>query len=161
LSNLDFINDPSVRSTVAIDYQILKSIDAEMPPIEIIQKYVQTGLWGKGFDKDVKKIIDSYRFPGVCEILSKYYEENDVPNIPRYFLYRSYSELSEQLHGNFLMERVDPDHSGKYRIVAFLILLALKFLKAVSKKTHSEREIDPLLEEFERFRADYLKLWRS
>jgi hypothetical protein len=160
LSGLDFIKDPSVRGTVAIDYQILKSIGAEMPPIEIIQKYVQAKLWGRGFNKDIKKIVDSYRFPGVREILSKYYEEKDIPIIPRYFLYKSYSELSEQLHGNYLMERVDPDHSGKYRVVAFLILLALKFLKAVSKKTNSEREIDPLIEEFERFRADYLKLWR-
>lgn len=106
------------------------------------------------------KMVDPYNFPGVRQILNKYHKEKEVPNIPKYFLHKYYSELSEQLHGNYLMERVNPDHNGKYRVVAFLILLTLKFLKTVSKKTNSEHEIDPLIEEFKRFSAEYLKLWR-
>ena len=112
LSNIDFVNNPSLKKMVAIDYQILESIGAQMLPIETIRKYVQASLFEKRLGKEFKKILDLYSFPSVRKILSDYYEEKDAPIIPRYVLYKSYSELSEQLHGNYLMERVVPRQSG-------------------------------------------------
>ena len=45
-------------------------------------------------------------------------------------------------------------------MAALLILFSLKFLKAVGMKTNSEKRSDLLIAEFERFRPDYLELWR-
>ena len=160
LSDIRIINDMDVKKTLELDYNILKAIGIEMPPIKSIHKNVQSRLRGEGFDNNLMKKVDQNKFPSVRQILDKYHNEREAPNIPKYFLHLYYSQLSEQLHGNFLMERVNPDHDSKYRLVVFLILFTIKFLKTISKKTHSESRIDPLIEEFEGFRSEYLKLWR-
>jgi hypothetical protein len=159
-SNPDFIRDPQIISTIKLDTQILKSIGVVLPPIDAIRKYVHAKLRGEKYDKNVHKIVEALRFPSVQKALDHHYIEDEFPRVPKHFLKWSYSGLSEQFHGNFLMESVDPDNNSKYRIIAFLILLALRFLKAMNRKTNSIDEIEILMNEFMGFSSDYLKLWR-
>lgn len=161
LSNPNLARYPEVKNTIRIDYSILRFLRAEIPPINVIRKNVQAWLKGDAIDKKIKAMLKTNRFPGVPQMIRQYHHENEVPIIPRYFLIRSYSELSEQLHGNFLMEGFGGDQYSKYRIVAFLTLLTLKFMRTVSKKTRSEAEIDPLIKEFVEISVNYKELWRS
>ncbi len=159
LSDYDIKRNQSIRNLTSINYRILKDMKIMVPSVGDLRCYFQNKLERKPKDKKIKKMEEAFKFPGVKEIIWNYLDEKEKPIISKFLLYKRYSELSEQIHSNFLMEYVGPNPYSKYRILAFLIILYLKYLKAIAKRTHSEFKIDELIEERETFMEDYMKLW--
>ena len=160
LTNIDIRKVKEAEKIVSLNTKILESISIELPGINVLRNSIQARLIGAKKDKAFKNLEKQYRFPGVRNTLMKYYDEKEEPPIPRYWLYRRYCELSEQIHGNFLMEYYGENPKSDYRIIAFLVILSLKFLTAISQRTHTEEDVIKLIAEFREFAPIYLKLWR-
>jgi hypothetical protein len=159
LSGIDAKQHESINSLISINYRILEDMNIEMPNVNAIKLYVQSKLEHRPKDRKIEKIEKAFKFPGVREVIWKYLDEGEEPAISKYLLYKRYADLSEQIHSNFLMEYVGSNPHSKYRILAFLMILYLKYLKAVGKITHSEAEIDALIIKRETFIPDYMRLW--
>ncbi len=48
---------------------------------------------------------------------------------------------------------------GKFRIIAFLLIIYLKFLLEIAKKAGMEKDIKSLVQEASEFKEDFLRLW--
>jgi hypothetical protein len=157
LSGSGVLRNGGVRLAASIDYKILTSLRVDVPNIEKFIRLIQKSLAGEQKDAEGKafeKIKNKMGFPSVRSTIIKYLNEDAEPKITKYFLYRCYSTLSEQIHGNFLVEYAGT-RDRRSPAIALLILIYLRFLLEIARHLQSESEVSSLLEEFKDLRSDF------
>ena len=110
--------------------------------------------------KSLRKLREKMGFPGIRKILLKYYDESEEPVIAKKDLYRLYSRLSEQIHGNIYYEIPDaPAENAIFRIFASVMLLQMKFHREIASITRRNRDYENLLRQFQEIKPDFSHLW--
>jgi len=147
---------------IRINYRILESLGEDISALDIsvIKKELSDQYENMKESKKLKELIRRMNFPGVRRILLDYYDEKESPVILKKDLYRLYSRLSEQIHGNIYYELPDlPINNTIFRTLATVILIQIKLYKEISTITHNEIEFLQLLKEFQSLNPDFSHLW--
>jgi len=144
-----------------MNYDILQDIKVPLPAFPKIRRIVQESLKKMTRNKELKNLEHKYAFPTVAKIINDNLDEGEEPTISKYQLYKLYSRLSEQIHADFYLEygKHNFKDTDKYRIIAFLLLIYLKFLREMAKKAKMERNIEEFVKEASEFKIDFLRLW--
>lgn len=145
-----------------VNYNILKKLGEDVTSLDIaaIKKELSISYSNMKETKNLRKLRKKMGFPGIREILVKYYDESEVPVIARKDLYRLYSRLSEQIHGNIYYEIPDaPAETAIFRILASVILLQMKFHREIASITRRNRDYEILLQQFKEIKPDFSHLW--
>ena len=161
LSGTELKSNKNLNALISRNYKILQDIKVTLPALPRIRRIVQESLQKISRNKELRKLEEEYSFPSVARIIRDNLDEREEPIISKYQLYSNYSRLSEQIHANPYLEYVNHNSkdTGKYRIIAFLLLIYLKFLREIAKKAKMERDIEELIKEASEFREDFLRLW--
>ncbi|MEW5900578.1 MAG: hypothetical protein AB1715_03850 [Acidobacteriota bacterium] len=149
-------------SLMQVNYKILENLgeDVSSLNIEAIKEELSISYSKMTETKKLRKLRERMGFPSIRKILVKYYDETEEPIIARKDLYRLYSRLSEQIHGNIYYEIPDaPAETAIFRILASVILLQVKFHREIALITRSDKEYGILLGQFREIRADFSYLW--
>ena len=95
-----------LSSLLKVNYKILENMGEDTASLHIaaIKKELSISFSNMKETKNLRKIREKMGFPGIRKILVKYYDESEEPVILRKDLYRLYSRLSEQIHGNIYYE---------------------------------------------------------
>ena len=169
LSDYKLKSNKSLAAFISINYKILQDIKVSLPVFPKIRQIVQESL-RKIIQKSSQKIRRNqeftkwnkqYGFPSVAKIIRDSLDEREEPIISKYQLYRLYSRLSEQIHADPYLEYTNHNSkdTGKYRIIAFLLIIYLKFLREIAKKAKMEKDIEELVKEASEFKEDFLLFW--
>lgn len=151
-----------ISPILRIDYGILKHLgeDISKLDISIIRHEILESDKNLKLTPIMRSLQDKMGFPSFRKILINYYDEHEEPIIPNIGLYQFYSRLSEQIHGNLYYEIQDLSaEGGKYRILASVIMLQMKFLALVAKISRNEKDYDELLLSFKKIGPDFSFLW--
>lgn len=145
-----------------LNYKILENLGEDITTLDIatINKELSIYFSNMKETKSLKKLREKMGFPGIRKILVKYYDESEEPVIARKDLYRLYSRLSEQIHGNIYYEIPDaPADTAIFRILASVMLLQMKFHHEIALITRNDRDYDNLLRQFQEIKPDFSHLW--
>lgn len=161
LSDTELKSNKNLNALISMNYKILQDIKVTLPALPKIRRIVQESLQKISRNKELRKLEEEYSFPSVARIIRDNLDEREEPIILKYQLYSNYSRLSEQIHANPYLEyaNYNSKDTGKYRIIAFLLRIYLKFLRETAKKAKMERDIEELIKEASEFKEDFLRLW--
>lgn len=161
LSDTQLKSNKNLNALISMNYKILQDIKVTLPVLPKIRRIIQESLQKISRNKELRELEEEYSFPSVARIIRDDLDEREEPIISKYQLYKNYSRLSEQIHANAYLEYVNHNSkdTGKYRIIAFLLLIYLKFLRETAKKAKMERDIEELIKEASEFKEDFLRLW--
>lgn len=161
LSGYKLKSNKNLYTLISMNYKILKNIKASLPPFPEIRQIVQESLQKISRNKELRNLEREYSFPSVARIIRDNLDEREEPIILKYQLYRLYSRLSEQIHADPYLEYTNHNSKdmGKFRIIAFLLIIYLKFLLEIAKEAGMKRDIEGLVQEASEFKEDFLRLW--
>ncbi len=145
-----------------INYKILENLGEDITTLEIaaIKKELSISYSNMKETKNLNKLRKKMGFPSIKKILVKYYDESEEPVIARKDLYRLYSRLSEQIHGNIYYKIPDaPAETAIFRILASVTLLQMKFLHEIALITRNDKEYENLLQQLKEIKPDFSHLW--
>lgn len=145
-----------------VNYKILENFgdDVTLLDISAIKEELSKSFSNMKETKNLRKLREKMGFPSIRKILVKYYDESEEPVIARKDLYRLYSRLSEQIHGNIYYEIPDaPAETAIFRILASVMLLQMKFHYEIALITRSNRDYENLLRQFQEIKPDFSHLW--
>lgn len=161
LSDTELRPNKNINVLISMNYRILQDIKASLPPLQEIRQIVQESLQKISRNRELRNLEKEYSFPSAARIIRDNLDEREEPIILKYQLYRLYSRLSEQIHADPYLEYTNHSSKdmGKFRIIAFLLIIYLKFLLEIAKKAGMERDIEDLVQEASEFKEDFLRLW--
>lgn len=145
-----------------VNYKILENLGEDVTTLDIaaIKKELSISFSNMKETKHLKKLREKMGFPSLRKILVEYYDESEEPVITRKDLYRLYSRLSDQIHGNIYYEIPDaPAETAIFRILANVMLLQMKFHREIALITRSDRDYENLLRQFQEIKPDFSHLW--
>jgi len=145
-----------------VNYKILENLGEDVTTLGIasIKKELSISFSNMKETKNLKKLREKMGFPSIRKILVEYYDESEKPVITRKDLYRLYSRLSDQIHGNIYYEIPDaPAETAIFRILANVMLLQMKFYREIALITRSDRDYENLLRRFQEIKPDFSHLW--
>ena len=145
-----------------VNYKILENLGEDVTTLDIaaIKKELAISYDSMKETKHLKEIREKMGFPGLRKILMDYYDESEEPVIARKDLYRLYSRLSDQIHGNIYYEIPDaPAETAIFRILASVMLLQMKFHREIAFITRSKKDYEILLRKFQEIKPDFSHLW--
>lgn len=151
-----------LSSLLKVNYKILENLGENTAPLAVaeIKKELSISFLNMKETKNLKKLREKMGFPSIRKILVKYYDESEEPVILRKDLYRLYSRLSEQIHGNIYYELPDsPAETAIFRILASVILLQMKFHHEIASITRNDRDYANLLQQLQEMKPDFSHLW--
>jgi len=151
-----------LSSLLKINYKILENLGEDIAILDIaaIKKELSISFSNMKETKNLRKIREKMGFPGIRKILVNYYDESEEPVVARKDLYRLYSRLSEQIHGNIYYEIPDaPAETAIFRILASVTLLQMKFHHEIASITRNDRDYANLLRQFQEMKPDFSHLW--
>jgi hypothetical protein len=140
-----------------------KSFKFTLPSMEKLKDWIRKDIVNLGKSEELNKFRQEFWFPRVKRIIKDYLDENEEPKIPKWILYKYYSLVSDQIHGNPYFGQHVPDMSPRNRTLGLLITLNLRFLREISELTNFPRDkVDSLVLSWEKyFRSYFLDLWGS
>jgi len=145
-----------------VNYKILENLGEDVTTLGLasIKKELSISFSNMKETKNLKKLREKMGFPSIRKILVEYYDESEKPVITRKDLYRLYSRLSDQIHGNIYYEIPDaPAETAIFRILANVMLLQMKFYREIALITRSDRDYENLLRRFQEIKPDFSHLW--
>ncbi len=156
------INTAASKYITDIDQKIAKSLNITLPSVEDLQKWIKVGIIDFSKSKELNDFRNNFFFPSVKSIIRNYFKEIEEPRIPSSFLYKYYSVLSDQIHGNPYLGEDKPTVSPRNRILGLLITLHLRYLKEMSALTNfSVDKVNNLILNWKvYYRNNFLDLWR-
>lgn len=92
---------------IKVDYELLKHINASLPPLLELKKIIQESLETLSTKNQLRTLEKEYTFKSVRQIVKEYFDEKEKPPISKYALYKIYSLYSEQIHSNLIIEAGD------------------------------------------------------
>ena len=161
LSDTELKSNKNLNVLISMNYKILQNIKVSLPPLQQIRQIVQESLQEIRKKRELRNMENEYGFPSVGKIIREHLDEREEPIISKYQLYRLYSRLSEQIHADPYLEYTNHNSkdTGKYRIIAFLLIIYLKFLREIAKKAKMEKDIEELVKEASEFKEEFLLFW--
>lgn len=151
-----------LSSLLKVNYKILENLGEDIATLDIatIKKELSISFSNMKETKNLKKLRKKMGFPSIRKILVKYYDESEEPVIARKDLFRLYSRLSEQIHGNIYYEIPDaPAETAIFRILACVMLLQMKFHHEIASITRNDRDYINLLRQLQEIKPDFSHLW--
>lgn len=151
-----------LSSLLKVNYKILENLGEDIANLDIaaIKKELSISFSNMKETKNLKKLREKMGFPSIRKILVKYYDESEEPVIARKDLFRLYSRLSEQIHGNIYYEIPDsPAETAIFRILASVMLLQMKFHHEIASITRNDKDYENLLRQFKEIKPDFSHLW--
>jgi hypothetical protein len=145
-----------------VNYKILENLGEDVTALDIasIKKELSIFYSNMKETKNLRKLRKKMGFPGIREILVKYYDESEEPVVARKDLYRLYSRLSKQIHGNIYYEIPDaPAETAIFRILASVMLIQVKFHREIASITRRNRDYEDLLRQFQEIKPYFSHLW--